>query len=351
MTYTRRLHDLVADRLPPRARRRAGRLKRALLDLPEPVAQRPAHRPQGGRGKRTSIAPAATASMPEGMTRLDLRRRNVLSGAAPSARILEIGPAHNGTLPRRDGFDTRNLDYLDREGLVQKYAAFEQYDPADIEEVDYVLEAGATYSEVIDERFDVVLASHVLEHSISLIDFLNECAAITTPAGHVALVVPDHRFCFDRFRPRSSLSRVIDQHLSPPPVHTPGTLAEFTLNAVRHRGTGSWRPGHAGKYSFIHDLERAKANMAAAHGPTYIDVHNWIFSPHHLRLLLADLADLGFIELRETHFHPTVGHEFFLNLSVEGKGPELSRQELVTLADEELRTLDAPTWATPPDAP
>ena len=65
---------------------------------------------------------------------------------------------------------------------------------------------------------------------------------------------------------------------------------------------------------------------------------------HHLRLLLHDLADLGYVSVRETYFHDTVGHEFFLNLSVDGPGPGLSRAELVALADDERRSTDRPRF-------
>ena len=261
---------------------------------------------------------------------------------------MEIGPAHNGTIARRHGFETRNVDYLDRDGLVAKYQHFEQYDMTHIEDVDYVLQAGSTFSKAIDEKFDVVLASHVLEHSISLVDFVNDCAAMVKQGGQLSLIVPDHRFCFDRFRERSSLSRVIDAADRPSHVHTPGTLVEFSLNAVQHRGTSSWAPGHRGKYRLLNDVSKAKASAEAARGEAYIDVHNWIFSPHHLRLLLSDLADLDLIGLRERYFHETVGHEFFINLSHDGDGPGLSRQELMMLADEEKRTLDVPVFADEP---
>jgi SAM-dependent methyltransferase len=341
MPLSRRLNDVVADRLPTDARRRLGRIKRAVLDRPEPAPAAPRQRKRQPPARR----PTATAKAPEGQTRKDTRRDHVFATAPRDGVFLEIGPAHNGTLARRDGFDTRNVDYLDREGLVEKYKDFEQYDPADIEEVDYVLEAGAPFSKVIDERFDVVLASHVLEHTTSLVDFVNECSALLKPGGELALIVPDHRFCFDRFRERSSLARVIDASLDPPSVHTVGTLADFTLNAVRHRGSGSWAPGHLGQYSRIHEFEAVRANMTKATGPDYIDVHNWIFSPNHLRLLLQDLADLELISVRETHFHPTIGHEFFINLSPEGPGTGLTREQLMARADNEKRTLDKPDFA------
>ena len=190
--------------------------------------------------------PAPPTVAPTVRSRLETRREFVFRTSHPGCRILEIGPAHNAILPKRDGYDTRIVDYLDRSGLVEKYRDFRQYAPDSIEEVDYVLPAGAHLSSVIDERFELVLASHVLEHTISLIDFLNDCGRLLAPGGVVTLVVPDHRYCFDRFRERSSIARVIDMAIAPPSVHTIGTLTDFTLNAVKHRGKRRGRPGTAG---------------------------------------------------------------------------------------------------------
>jgi predicted SAM-dependent methyltransferase len=329
----------LKDRLPPDVRRRLGRIKRAVLDQPEPVAKR---RP---KPKPKAQPPLPVAVATSELSRLELRRKCIFEGRSTDSRVLEIGPAHNPILPRRDGYNTENVDYLDRAGLVDKYKAFDQYDPDDIEEVDWVLAPGAKMSDVIADRFDIVLASHVLEHTTSLIDFLNECGALLAPDGRVALVVPDQRFTFDRFRQRSSLGRIIDLHLEPRPVHSVGTMVDFTMNAVKHRGTTAWKPGHHGNYSMVNELDVVKQHrQRAAAQDSYIDMHNWIFTPHHLRLLLFDLEALGYIGLREETFHPTVGHEFFINLSPSGGGPGLTREELVDLADAELRTLDVPTW-------
>jgi SAM-dependent methyltransferase len=260
-----------------------------------------------------------------------------------SPAILEIGPAHNPILPRRDGYATKIVDYLDRDGLVEKYKEFKQYDPANIEEVDYVLAPGSSMHELIHERFDVVVASHVLEHTTSLIDFLRTCRRLINDQGVVALVVPDHRFCFDRFRERASLARVIDMHVDPPKVHTIGTLIEERINACKHRGTTSWAPHHVGDYELIFSPEQASARGRSA-GGEYVDAHNWVFTPNHLRLLLQDLYSLGFTDLRETYFHDTVHNEFFLNLSPAGPGTGLSREEMLILSEEERCALDTPTW-------
>jgi SAM-dependent methyltransferase len=301
-------------------------------------------RPRDG-GSRPAKRPATA---PAGPSRLEIRREFVFRTADRGASMLEIGPAHNPILPKRDGFRTKTVDYIDRDGLVEKYREFAQYSADDIEAVDYVIAAGRPMSTAIDERFDVVLASHVLEHSLSLIDFLNDCTALLAPGGVLSLVVPDKRYTFDRFRERSSLGRVIDVSIDPPRVHTVGTMTEFSLNAVKHRGTTSWSAGHTGRYRFAHVLDDAKANAVRAAAETYIDVHNWVFSPNHLRLLLHDLHLLGLITVREAAFQDTIGHEFFLNLTVDGRGTGLTRERLVVLADAESTTMDVPEFEPTP---
>ena len=280
-------------------------------------------------------------------SRLELRRDCVFASASPDGSVLEIGPAHNGILAKRDGFDTRSVDYLDRPGLIERYREHANYSPDDIEEVDYVLAPGSAMAEVIPDRFDVVLASHVLEHTTSMIDFLNECTRLLAPGGVLALVVPDHRYCFDRFRERAALGRVIDASLAPPGVHTMGTVIEEKLNATRHRGTTAWMPGRRGSYGFINDVSTARSfGEEALRAERYLDTHNWVCTPNHLRLLFHDLHELGFLSLRETFFHDTVRHEFFVNLTLDGPGSGLTREQLVTLSEEERRSLDSPTFSS-----
>ncbi len=280
-----------------------------------------------------------------GVDRLQLRRQCVLASVEATAEILEIGPAHNAILPKREGYHTRTVDYLDREGLVRRYQDFSQYKPEDIEEVDYVLPPGATMADFIPDQFDLVVASHVIEHTTSIIDFVNEVERLLTPGGVLALVVPDHRYCFDRFRERAALGRVIDASLDPPAVHTPGSVIEEKLNATRFRETTAWAPAMAGEYALIYSAEQARNyGDEARKADRYIDTHNWISTPHHMRLLLHDLHALGFIRLRETFFRDTVRHEYFINLTLDGPGPGETREELLALSEQERRSVDLPAF-------
>jgi len=61
----------------------------------------------------------------------------------------------------------------------------------------------------------------------------------------------------------------------------------------------------------------------------YLDVHEWCFTPTSFRLMMRDLFELGFIQLKELAFHPPQGSEFYITLSRQGRLPEGTRLELL----------------------
>ena len=131
--------------LPTPVRRRLGRVKRTLLGT-APVGR------SGGATRATTGQPKPGSAAPK--SRLEVRRDFIFRTADRAGTVLELGPAHNPILPKRDGFATKTADYLDRDGLVAKYRDFKQYSPDDIEDVDYVIIPGAPISDVIHERFE-----------------------------------------------------------------------------------------------------------------------------------------------------------------------------------------------------
>jgi SAM-dependent methyltransferase len=334
--------------LPAPVIRRARFLKWAVLgepagvrisrSAPKPKARPTAKKPKSAPGPaRLPAVGEGPTDLPRGRTLLDVRRQILdADGGLAQAAILEIGPGFAPIFAKRDGYRTKVADHTDRAGLVAKYEPHGHAAEA-FEEVDYVLVAGSQMADVVGEQFDLVVASHVIEHSTSIIDFVNECGKLLRPGGRLAFVVPDKRFCFDRFRERSSLGAVIDASLQPSDRHSLGTLTDLSMNAVARNTNIAWSPSKTGSFRRVHDLEHARVTMpAAAARGGYVDVHHWVFTPHHLRLLFADLADLGYIALRETMFHETVDFEFYIELSPDGAGPGLRRTELVAKADAEL---------------
>ncbi len=273
---------------------------------------------------------AGGAGAPPAPNRIDLITASLeLAGLG-----LEIGPSHNPILPKRDGYNVRVVDHLETSRLIAKYQQL-GVDTAKVEDVDYVVE-GERLSDVIDASFDYIVASHVMEHTPCLISFLQDCSSLLEPGGSLSLALPDKRYCFDHFRERSSLGRVIDTYEREVLIHSPGSVADFAMNAVNRDQQITWSRGCDVPFSRIHDLDGVRAMMAVAGAGTYVDIHNWVLTPYHTRLLLDDLYHLGYIDLRERSFHDTVGFEFFLTLSKAGPGPDLSRAELSERAYAEL---------------
>jgi SAM-dependent methyltransferase len=259
---------------------------------------------------------------------------------------LEIGPSHRPLLPKARGYNVRTADHLDAPGLQAKYAGVRPTER--IEDVDYVLAPGRLTASVPD-RFDYIVASHVVEHTVCLVSFLQDCEALLRPGGVASFALPDKRYSFDRFRERSSLGRVVDVYRAAPTVHSEGSVLEHHLNLVRKGDQVAWHDGAPGSYCYPHSIEHAQWRASVAATGEYVDTHNWVFTPHYFRLLIEDLHRLGFIGLREQAFHDTVGPEFYVTLAADAPGPGLTREELVVLAARETTMTEAIVFA--PDRP
>ena len=287
-----------------------------------------------------AVAPAV--SVPHPPASPAERRRIMTLSVDLEGSGLEIGPSVRPLLAKRDGYNIRTADHLDQAGLIAKYDGIR--DTTGIEVVDYVL-TGSRLTTTVPDTFDYIVASHVVEHTVCLVSFLQDARTLLRPGGVLSLAVPDRRFSFDRFRERSSLARVIEVYRAAPSVHSEGAVLDYYLNVVRKGDAISWFAGAKGRYANAHSHEEALAHAAGAVRGEYMDVHNWIFTPHHFRLLVEDLFALGLIELRETSFHDTAGSEFFVTLGLDGSGPGLSRLELMRRSAEEVRVADEVCFA------
>src|SRR3990172_4516550 len=83
-------------------------------------------------------------------------------------RGLEIGPLDSPVLTK-DEANIRYLDYLTRDELVERHSDRRRVD--DIVALDYVI-SNKPLASAIGERFDYVIACHVLEHVPNMIGWL-----------------------------------------------------------------------------------------------------------------------------------------------------------------------------------
>jgi len=244
------------------------------------------------------------------------RREKIVFMCNLDGKGLEIGPSIRPIVPKRDGYNVETIDHAEKKDLQEKYLAH-GHDVEGIEDVDYIW-SGQSYTELTGKRnyYDYIIASHVIEHTCDLIGFLCDCSNILNDNGILSLAIPDKRFCYDYLRPTTSISRVIENHIKPGTVHTPGTIYEHTSNACSSDGNISWTyldlPVDVNP---IHNLDEAiRMYNKSLKQDEYIDAHNWIFTKSSFELLIYDLNCLELLDLQITKSFETEENEFFISM-------------------------------------
>jgi predicted SAM-dependent methyltransferase len=258
------------------------------------------------------------------------REEIILSYIKRDGLGLEIGAGCAPIAPKKQGFRVHVLDHCDKKALVEKYRPH-GINVDNIEEVDFIWD-GRSYTELVGRRhvYDWIIGSHVLEHTTDLIGFLNDCDSLLKKDGVLSLAVPDKRHCFDHFRPLTGIGRVIDAGRNPQRIHSAGTAVEYFLTVVSKGHRIAWDANEKGKFKLVHSLEEAKqAVRVVSERGSYLDLHEWCFTPTSFRLMMRDLFELGLIQLKELAFHPSQGSEFYIALSRSGALPPGTRLELL----------------------
>lgn len=244
----------------------------------------------------------------------DPRRDLLLDGIPRSARIVEVGASFRPLAAKRDGWHTCVVDHDTRAGLIAKYAAATVV-PEAIEEVDVLWQEGPLHEAFPPESigtFDVLVASHVLEHMPDLIAFLDSSRRLVKDDGCLVFALPDKRWCFDFFRPVSLAGDVLLAHSERRTRHSPATLYNEVAYAVTLHGRPGWAAGEpAADVAFAHRLGLARQLFDNAKADTvYRDAHAWQFTPASFELLILDLALAGECDWHVDWMRPATAVEF-----------------------------------------
>jgi len=249
----------------------------------------------------------------------------------PGTRGIEIGPFRRPMAPKRAGHDTLVVDWLDREALVAKARGDGDSEAAlaAIEEVDVVGDASRLLDLVrgagVAGTFDWIASSHTFEHIPDPVRFLRDCRALLSPGGAVAMVMPDKRFCFDRFQPTATLAGMVEAW-------------------ERGGGDDAWLSFHQQSCKAYLDCAGRQAMLwpAASDDPRQLRCrdprppyaklraaladpvrapfrgHRWWFTPGSFAALLHDLRLVGLIELEVERVTAMATGEFATVLRVAG---------------------------------
>ncbi len=281
----------------------------------------------------------------------------LMSHLDKSLRIVEIGPSYHPIAPKAQGWRTTIVDYMSRDGLIGLYGSH-NVDTASIEEVDVVWSEGAlsdAFPEALRGSYDVVVASHILEHSPDIIRFLSSCQALLNATGFVLLVVPDKRECFDFFKPASNSSDALEAYDQRRTRHLRRLQFLHVGWAVATQDGIAWRDLPPRGMQLVHRLHEAKSAFDTLQdGPDapYTDCHAWFFTPASFELLVLDLRAMGLLALEIDYLSPPLGSEFITVLRPAVPAPQspddlagqrlaLMKRQMVEVRDQIDRLLAA----------
>ncbi|MBK6618713.1 MAG: methyltransferase domain-containing protein [Nitrosomonas sp.] len=240
------------------------------------------------------------------------------------SRILEIGPSYGPVYPRREGFNVSILDHLDTEILRAKYSAM-NVDISLIEDVDFVWKGGAIHAAVDGQKFDFVLASHVVEHATNFVQFLNDICETLAKNGKIILMVPDKRYCFDLFQPLTDTAKILSDHVRGASIHTMEAMyrihshvsVDYKEHFFHHKkDLYAWGQGSIEDLKFINNnpIGWYTDTLAKIKETDYIDFHEYFFTPSSFLMIIEELNFLGLLQMKVATLTRARGCEFLVVL-------------------------------------
>lgn len=219
------------------------------------------------------------------------RTELILKGIAKSDRGLEIAPWHKPLAPKRDGWNVTTIDVFDTPTLLEKAKRDPNVREDLIEEVDYVMSACDVGN--LDEQFDYIISSHNFEHLPNPIKFLQGVGKVLKPGGLLTMAVPDCRYTFDRYRPRTTTGEWLEAHEEGRVWPSPRQIFD---NAAYFSENGELPP---------------LPNFVTGQ----VDTHCSTFSPASLELMLIETQMMGLSPLSIESISKTrPSKEFFVRL-------------------------------------
>jgi len=258
-------------------------------------------------------------------------------------RGLEIGALHN---PRFDPASPNVffVDHADRAALQRKYAenADLTSELDSLVDVDFVWGAGQrTLSEIAKAvvPLDFVYASHVFEHLVNPVGWLEQLADVLRTGGIVSLVIPDKRFCFDVNRRVSEIADVVDGYLSHATKPTYRQIYDFYSKMVSVDTIALWEGtrDYSREVRTDHDPDQLGMDMCrrSEHGD-YVDSHCGVYTPDSFLTIIEKLAALGLLQFRVRDFQATPVNSLEFRVVLEKLPDELGDEKRRRLITESL---------------
>lgn len=230
-----------------------------------------------------------------------LTRKKICDIYEPVGGKLEISPfVHPFFHSNVKYFSMHDLDELEKRAIRFGLTLEEMPERLDFVNGDADLKS-------IDEKFDLVFSSHVIEHVPDLVRHLNDVAQLLRENGIYVAIIPDYRYCFDHFRRPTNIYDILSDYAAVRHTPDPGRVLELDILKAHNDPARHWRGDH-GKTDPDPQQIRARVEMIMAR-EGYCDTHNYKFAPRSFMESAVILRKMGLLELRLAYVRETFVNE------------------------------------------
>jgi SAM-dependent methyltransferase len=228
---------------------------------------------------------------------------------------LEIGPFD---CPVIQGPNVEYFDVLDQQGLYNRAITIGRTgNLTNIPFIKHISDTGDLT--IINNKYDLVLSCHSIEHQIDFIQHLKDVEKILTPGGYYAILLPDKRYCFDHFIRETTIADVLQYHLNKTPFHTVKSVIEHRALTCHNDTVRHWANDHGNRVvNSANVLAAINEYNTGMETNNYVDVHSLQFTPDSFKEIINLLNELGYIQLKVDKIYPTLLNscEFYVILKL-----------------------------------
>jgi hypothetical protein len=215
---------------------------------------------------------------------------------------LEIGPLASPCILKSQFPNSFYADIRNKSQLEEHYKG----DSA-ICDIDFVILNSYTESLQDIEKFDYVIAKHVLEHFPRLIYFFNDISNILCDNAFLCLTIPDKRFCFDYFRSPTSFAEayyIYANHI----LNNPIGLLDFSTNYLNINDPYLlWQDKDFLEILKNSILERDSTSILESFHKSlqgsYFDSHFSVFTPNSFLLMMLNMTYYALLPFNIVEFY------------------------------------------------
>jgi len=275
---------------------------------------------------------------------MDFRKHITENLIKKKDRIIEFGPLDRPIVNKKDFKNAYYADVRSTKGVKDLYSSNEylkstgvKIDVETIVDIDYVIDRPYEQMFSEEDKFDVAILSHVIEHMPDIIAFFKDIPNILTKNGKLILIYPDSRYSFDHFRVGT---RFIDALLTytSEEINTRAVF-DFSYNVIKGNIPADyWSGGDTAEIklptnSFDDSIKKLDMN-SLDNAPD--DMHFWPFADYQFVKFLYDLdrANMNDFQIDECYQTQFNTQEFMVVLSRKKRGGAINHSKYQRLVRE-----------------